>query len=163
MPQCGIPLDLKNCGQYGARAFGAVPVFRGFAMGKDDTPPSLDQLGERLRVAREHQGAHRPTGGDSDSSQANMSGLGWAFRIGVEMVSALAVGVGIGLALDWWLGTGPWFLVVFFLLGAGAAILNVFRTAMGYGLAVGYRKPGAEKNGGVQRANADSDERPEQG
>lgn len=70
-----------------------------------------------------------------------MSGLGGAFRIGVEMVSALAMGVGIGLGLDWWLGTKPWFLVVFFLLGSAAAFLNVYRVAMGYGLAVGYNKP----------------------
>lgn len=73
-----------------------------------------------------------------------MSGVGWAFRIGVELVSALVVGVGIGLGLDWWLGTGPWFLVLFFMLGSAAAILNVYRTAMGYGLAAGYRKPDSE-------------------
>jgi ATP synthase protein I len=113
-------------------------------MGKDDRPPSLDELGERLRVAREHQGTDRRGDNDLTGGQGGVSGIGWAFRIGVEMVSALAVGVGIGLLLDWWLETGPWFLIVFFLLGAGAAILNVFRVAMGYGLAVGYRKPGAD-------------------
>ncbi len=113
-------------------------------MGKDDRPPSLDELGERLRAAREHQGSRRRGKGDPTGGPGSMSGLGWAFRIGVEMVSALVVGVGIGLLLDWWLGTGPWFLVVFFLLGAGAAILNVYRAAMGYGLAVGYRKPDAD-------------------
>ena len=116
-------------------------------MGKDDKPPSLDELGERLRVAREHQGTHRRGNGAPTGGPGGMSGLGWAFRIGVEMVSALMVGVGIGLLLDWWLGTGPWFLVVFFLLGAGAAILNVYRAAMGYGLAVGYRKPGEDGDG----------------
>ena len=70
-----------------------------------------------------------------------MGSLGWALRVGVEMVSALVVGVGIGLGLDWWLGTKPWFLVLFFLLGSAAAILNVYRAAMGYGLAAGYKKP----------------------
>jgi ATP synthase protein I len=53
--------------------------------------------------------------------------------------------VGIGLGLVWWLGTGPWFLVLFFLLGSAAAILNVYRTAVGYGLAAGYRKPDEER------------------
>jgi ATP synthase protein I len=110
-------------------------------MGKDDRPPSLDELGKRLRVAREHQGADRGKG-DVTGGPGGMSGLGWAFRIGVEMVSALAVGVGIGLLLDWWLGTGPLFLLVFFVLGAGAAFINVYRAAMGYGLGVGYRKHG---------------------
>jgi len=115
-------------------------------MGKEDKPPSLDELGARLRVAREHQGARRRANDGLTGGPGGMSGLGWAFRIGVEMVAALMVGVGVGLLLDWWLGTGPWFLVVFFLLGAGASILNVYRAAMGYGLAVGYRKPGEDGN-----------------
>lgn len=80
-----------------------------------------------------------------------MSGLAWAFRIGVEMVSALAVGVGIGLALDWWLDTSPLFLLVFFVLGAGASFVNVYRAAMGYGLGVGYRKDDKDHGAGNER------------
>jgi len=133
-------------------------------MGKDDRTPSLDELGERLRAAREHRGSDRRTQGGLAGSSGGMGGLGWALRIGVEMVSALAVGVGIGLLMDWWLGTGPWFLVVFFLLGAGAAILNVYRAAMGFGLAVGYRKPEAGKDDGAGNSDGESDAqaRPEQ-
>ncbi len=91
-----------------------------------------------------------------------MSGLGWGLRIGVEMVSALVVGVGIGLGLDWWLDTKPWFLVVFFLLGSAAAMLNVYRATMGYGLAVGYKKPEDGGHGPEEPAqggdiNADSE------
>ncbi len=124
-------------------------------MGTEHKPPSLDELGERLRVAREHQQADRRRKGQVSGTPAGMGGLGWALRIGVEMVSALAVGVGIGLLLDWWLGTGPWLLVVFFLLGAGAAFLNVYRAAMGYGLAVGYRKPDGDGEAGDDAAKAD--------
>ena len=54
---------------------------------------------------------------------------GFAFRIGVELVVALAVGGGIGWVLDHWLGTMPLFLLVFFVLGAVAGLLNVFRAA----------------------------------
>ena len=113
-------------------------------MGEKKTPPSLDKLGEQLRIAQEHRAADRRRGGKFEDTPAGMSGVGLAFRIGVDMVSALVVGVGIGWLIDWWLGTGPWFLVVFFLLGAGAAMLNVYRTAMRLGLAAGYRKPGEE-------------------
>jgi ATP synthase protein I len=67
----------------------------------------------------------------------------------------MAVGVGIGLGLDWWLDTKPWFLVVFFLLGSAAAMLNVYRAAMGYGLAVGYKKP---DDGGRGKEDAEQDE-----
>lgn len=116
-------------------------------MGEDNRPPSFDNLGDRLRAAREHRGTDSQQDETPSGDQPEMSGLGWAFRIGVEMVSALAVGVGIGIGLDWWLGTRPWFLVVFFLLGSAAAMLNVWRAAMGYGLAVGYRKPGDGRDG----------------
>ncbi len=110
-------------------------------MGEDNRPPSLDNLEERLRAARRHRGADSQQNGTLSGGPPGMSGLGWALRIGVEMVSALVVGVGIGLGLDWWLETKPWFLVVFFLLGSAAAMLNVYRAAMGFGLAVGYKKP----------------------
>ncbi|UCH73780.1 MAG: AtpZ/AtpI family protein [Rhodospirillales bacterium] len=133
-------------------------------MGTEDKPPSLDELGERLRAAREHRGTDRRGGKGLSGSPGGMGGLGWALRIGVEMVSALAVGVGIGLLLDWWLGTGPWLLVVFFFLGAGAAILNVYRAAMGYGLAVGYKEPARGKDRGAAKADGDkaARTRPEQ-
>jgi ATP synthase protein I len=48
-------------------------------------------------------------------------------RVGVEMVSALVVSVGIGYVLDRWLGTRPIFLAIFVLLGGVAGILNVWR------------------------------------
>ena len=110
-------------------------------MGEDKRPPSLDDLGQRLHAARGHRGADSQQNETLSGGPPGMSGLGWAFRIGVEMVSSMILGVGIGLGLDWWLDTKPWFLIVFFLLGSAAAIMNVYRAAMGYGLAVGYRKP----------------------
>lgn len=118
--------------------FGAVPVNPwGFEMGDDNTPPSLDDLEERLDAARRRRTGGRSTGRDDAPAE---SGVSLAFRIGVEMVSALAIGVGIGLLLDWWLETRPWFLVVFLVLGAAAGVLNVYRATRGFGLAVGYRK-----------------------
>lgn len=124
--------------------FGAVPNDPwGFGMGDDKTPPSLDDLEERLDAARKRRMEGRRTERDGARTE---SGLSWAFRIGVELVSALVVGVGIGLLLDWWLGTRPWFMVVFLLLGAAAGMLNVYRAAMGFGLAVGYRKPGTDED-----------------
>lgn len=55
--------------------------------------------------------------------------LGMAMRVAVDLVAGLAVGTVIGWALDRWLGTGPWLLILFFVLGAAAGIRNVFRTA----------------------------------
>ena len=105
-------------------------------MKKGDSP-SLDDLDARLKEARARKA--RPDEAGEGKAIAHRTGLGLAFRIGTELVSALVVGVGIGWLLDRWLGTAPWFLVVFLFLGAGAGIMNVYRTVNRLGLAVGYR------------------------
>ena len=55
--------------------------------------------------------------------------LGNAFKLGTELVAAVAVGTIIGFILDNWFGTKPLLIILFFLFGAGAGILNVFRAA----------------------------------
>jgi ATP synthase protein I len=57
-------------------------------------------------------------------------------------VAALIVGTGIGLLLDRWLGTAPWLMVVFFILGSAAGFLNVLRVTKGMGSTVGYKDRG---------------------
>lgn len=88
-------------------------------------------------------------------------GLAFALRIAVELVSALAVGMGIGWAVDRWFGTRPWGLVVFFFLGAAAGMLNVYRAVSGSGMmgddrATSGRKPRSPRPEGG-RANGDED------
>ena len=112
-------------------------------MGEDKPPNRLDELDARLLRARGEGGAPASDGGEGAASP--MSGLGLAFRIGSELVAALVVGVGIGLLLDKWLETGPWFLIAFFFLGAVAGVLNVYRAASGIGLAPGYGGSTEEK------------------
>ena len=55
--------------------------------------------------------------------------MGYALRVGVELAAGLVVGGGLGWLLDQWFGTMPLMLILFFFLGAGAGIRNVFRTA----------------------------------
>ena len=55
------------------------------------------------------------------------SGAGFGFKISTELVAALVVGVGIGLLVDNYLGTKPFGLIIFFILGAFAGFLNVYR------------------------------------
>lgn len=38
------------------------------------------------------------------------------------------VGVGMGLALDRWLGTSPWLLLVFLVFGFAAGMTNMLRS-----------------------------------
>jgi|TARA_Y200000002_G_scaffold137616_1_gene113433 ATP synthase protein I len=55
--------------------------------------------------------------------------LGSAFKLGTELVAAVAVGTIIGFILDSWFDTKPWLIIIFFFLGTAAGILNVIRTA----------------------------------
>ena len=55
--------------------------------------------------------------------------MGNAFKLGTELVAAVAVGTIIGFILDSWFDTKPWLIIIFFFLGAAAGLLNVIRTA----------------------------------
>jgi len=55
------------------------------------------------------------------------AGYQWALRIGTELVAATMLSLGIGFILDSWLGTRPWFLLLFFLFGTFAGFLNLYR------------------------------------
>jgi ATP synthase protein I len=85
----------------------------------------LDSLGKQLAEAR---GRHAPAPGPG-GPQGQGAALGQALRLGVELVAGVAVGGFIGWALDRFLGTAPFLMVVFLGLGAAAGILNVVRTA----------------------------------
>ena len=55
--------------------------------------------------------------------------MGSAFKLGTELVAAAVVGTIIGFILDNWFGTKPWFIIIFFIIGAIAGMLNVIRVA----------------------------------
>ena len=55
--------------------------------------------------------------------------MGSAFKLGTELVAAVVVGTIIGFILDSWFDTKPWFIIIFFFLGAAAGMLNVIRAA----------------------------------
>src|SRR4030042_5008001 len=84
----------------------------------------LDALGEELAEAQARH--HKAPGLEPPSREA---ALGQALRLGVELVAGVAVGGFIGWALDRFLGTAPFLMVVFLGLGATAGIMNVVRTA----------------------------------
>ena len=55
--------------------------------------------------------------------------IGKIMKVVVEIVAAMAVGLGIGILADNYFETRPLFIIIFFLLGSAAGILNVFRVA----------------------------------
>ena len=89
-------------------------------------PDKLRNLGQRLEDAQKRQAA--------GAKAPPPTQLGIAGRFATELVAALVVGGGLGWGVDWLFGrfglhTKPVFLIVFFVLGAGAGIRNVMRAA----------------------------------
>ena len=80
-------------------------------------------------------------------SRSRNNGFGFAVRIWTELVAALVIGVGFGILLDNWLGTKPWLMLLFFLLGAAAGIFNVYRVVQDQGGAIGYKPARRRKSG----------------
>ncbi len=66
---------------------------------------------------------------DINNDEKRGSFMGNAFKLGTELVAAVAVGTIIGFILDSWFGTKPWLIIIFFFLGAAAGMLNVIRAA----------------------------------
>lgn len=52
-----------------------------------------------------------------------------ASQVGINLVVATFVGLAIGYFLDKFLGTSPWLLIIFLLLGITAGFIQLFRTA----------------------------------
>jgi ATP synthase protein I len=89
-------------------------------------PDDLNELGKRLdETQKRHAAANR---------RPPPSQMGIAGRFATELVAAMVVGGGLGWGIDWLAGrfgfhTRPVFLLMFFVLGAGAGIRNVMRAA----------------------------------
>ena len=67
------------------------------------------------------------TNGSNQDKLSIKSGLSFGFRIGIEIVAAIVVGTVIGIFVDKYLGTKPFGLIIFFILGSLAGFLNVYR------------------------------------
>ena len=98
---------------------------------------SFEELDKKLRAAQAREAARK--------EKKKPSGAGLGFRVATDIVAALVVGVLIGLALDEALGTKPWMMILFFIFGAAAGVLNVYRLMEGYGYAAGYQRQKPEE------------------
>jgi ATP synthase protein I len=97
----------------------------------DQNRPPLSDFDRRLSEAKAKlPGAGREAKGGNDGRDVGRAGMAAGFRIAVELLAAIVVGAGIGWGLDQWLGTRPWLLILFFILGAVAGMLSVYRTGI---------------------------------
>lgn len=87
-----------------------------------DLSARLDDLGSRIQAKqRKHKKAVEV---DKNSTSA---GVAQAMRLSSEFIAGVCVGAGIGYLFDKFLGTTPWGMIVFLLLGFGAGVLNALR------------------------------------
>lgn len=98
--------------------------------GEEDQTARLKRLGERLREIDKREAGERRV---AQSSQKDASGLAKGLRMSAELVAGVGVGVGLGWAFDTYLGTSPWGLILFMLLGFGAGMMNVMRASGAWG------------------------------
>ena|SRR6516162_620824 len=125
-------------------------------MSEREPPDPLAGLGERIDRARAERVREQATVGDRSALQ---QGIGFGFRIGIELVVAIGVATGLGWAIDRWLGTRPWGIIVLFFLGVAAGMLNVYRAVSGISAPVGYRRPDGDNTGARARPDMwDDDE-----
>jgi ATP synthase protein I len=96
------------------------------------TPPDeaalsarLKRLGERL----DQVAPARTDAGPASRSAADHAGFARGFRLSSELVAGVLVGAALGWLIDKGLGTLPWGMFVFALLGFTAGVLNVMRQA----------------------------------
>ncbi len=92
----------------------------------EDTAGSGKSFDQRLQAARSRHGLD-PEARPPDQAASDATAMAVVFRVGVELVSALLVGLAIGWTLDHFLKTKPLFLILFVLLGGVAGILDVWR------------------------------------
>jgi len=87
-----------------------------------------DDLEDRIAKARAAGERHDPASPDGGVDLGIESAMSFGMRAGAQFVSAVVLGGGVGWAIDRWLGTRPFIMLVLMVLGFGAAIWNVWRS-----------------------------------
>jgi ATP synthase protein I len=112
------------------------------AQGSERKLASASEAELASRLERLEQGLQEHRSAETERRQgrsSDQSGYARAVKIGSEFIAGIVVGVGIGWLIDRGLGTRPWGMIVFLLVGFAAGVLNVLR-AEGMLAEPGFRK-----------------------
>src|ERR1700681_4659642 len=88
---------------------------------------SLDHRLSEIRDSRKIRTDQSEAG--SGDGAATASAMARGFRLSSELIAGVVVGALMGWGFDRLLSTSPWGLIVFFLLGFAAGVINVMRSA----------------------------------
>lgn len=87
-------------------------------MPEDDHLPSIEQLDDKIKLAKQRV---------NEESKAEPVAAGSAARVSVELLAGVVVGLLMGYYLDKWLDTSPVMLLICFSLGVLGSGLNIYR------------------------------------
>ena len=107
----------------------------------------LDRLAAELKSRAPPPSPPEPKSAPQTSGSSAGSAMSLGLRAGSEFVSAVIVGAGVGWVLDRALHTNPAFLIVFFMIGVAAGVLNVIRLTSPKGVSL-------NRNSRLSRANS---------
>ena len=85
---------------------------------------NLKEISTRLEIAKKKNEKKQ-----LNKSGTNVTSVGMALKISTELVAAVVVGTTIWFLLDSWFDTKPLLIIVFFIIGVIAGILNVIKAA----------------------------------
>lgn len=91
-----------------------------------------DGLEQRRRKLEDALAARNSSSKKSESDARkgdDAGGFGNAFKLSGEFIGGIVAGAGLGWFFDHLMGSSPWGLIVFLLLGFAAGVLNVLRAA----------------------------------
>ena len=89
-------------------------------MNKFSKKENLDQLDKKIEEFKSKKEENRP-------KRLKVQNDGW--RMVIELVTGMVLGVSLGMALDYIVGSEPIFLIVFSLLGFMAGVKTMIATA----------------------------------
>jgi ATP synthase protein I len=88
-------------------------------------PRDLDQFDAKLKAARDRIEGREDQGSRKGTYNDSLVGVG--YRMSIELVVGICVGLGLGWLIDREMGTKPWFMLILMFVGLAAGILNVVR------------------------------------
>ena len=91
-----------------------------FIMSNSSKKDNLDQLDKKIEEFKSNKEENRP-------KRLKVQNDGW--RMVIELVTGMVLGVSLGMALDYIVGSEPIFLIVFSLLGFMAGVKTMIATA----------------------------------
>ena len=89
-------------------------------MNRSSKKESLDKLDKKLEEYKSKKEKNIP-------KRLKVQNDGW--RMVIELVTGMVLGLSLGMALDYLVGSKPIFLIVFSLLGFGAGVKTMMATA----------------------------------